>query len=292
MLLNITQRTECRYSRPVQYARIEYRAFPANSNAQRVLRLQVAIEPACPYSDFTDAWGNLYRKAEWPDPIDTWSLSIDFHVKTLQANPFDFPADDLPTPSDIESWPMETRGYLRWEYDPWDNDPAVAEWARQESGIGGGAFKKIHQLMQVIHSEFNFCKGHTDIKTPPGEILRLKMGVCQDFATLLIAAARSMGLPGRYVSGYVYEGPKSWRAGPAPAGRGWAEIYFPGIGWRGVDPLNGILACHTHVRVAQGRWYADAAPVLGRFIGIGIEQTTQTEIHVDEADENGKSIET
>lgn len=294
MDLSITQKTRCRYGRPVQYARIEYRLFPVSSDEQRVRRLQVSIEPACPCSDFTDAWGNLYRKAEWPDPIDGWSLSMDLHVDTIQTNPFSFPAHlaDLPVPANVESWPMETRGYLRWEYDPWDNDPAVARWVKEESDLNAGAFKKIHQLMRMIHSEFNFCKGHTDIITPPGEILRLRMGVCQDFATLLISAARSMGLPARYVSGYIYEGPKSRRTGPAPSGHGWAEVYFPQIGWRGFDPLNGILACHTHVRVGQGRWYADAAPVIGRFIGMGVEQTTETEIHVDMSDPDGRSIET
>lgn len=293
MLLKVTLRTKCRYGRPVESVRIEYRVFPVNSPDQTAAVVNVLIEPSCRWADFTDAWGNLYRKAEWDAPLDAWSLSVDLHVDTLRTNPFDFPATagDWSLADGWNSWPPETMGYLRWEYDPWDNDPEVADWAVRESASCRGAFKKMQALMEAIHGEFSFCKGFTDIKTPPGEILRLKKGVCQDFSTLLVAAARSMGLPARYVSGYIYEGPKSRRSGPAPAGHGWAEVYFPEIGWRGFDPLNGILSCHSHVRVAQGRWYADAAPVVGRFIGIGVEQTTVTEIHVDKADASGKSIE-
>src|SRR3989338_1255983 len=291
--LAVTQRTRCRYSRPVQFARIEYRVFPAGSAEQNVIRLNVAIEPDSERSDFTDAWGNLYRKAEWPESLDGWTLSVDLFVQTLMDNPFAFAAAaaDAPVPDRDFPWPPETAGYRRWEYDPWDNEPAVEAWAREISAPVRGAFKKIQALVDAIHRQFKFCKGMTDVKTPPAEILRLKVGVCQDFSTLLIAAARTFGLQARYVSGYIYEGPKSNRAGSAPSGHGWAEVYFPDIGWRGFDPLNGILACQTHVRVAQGRWYADAAPIGGRFIGAGVTQTTETEITVDKADASGRSIE-
>ncbi len=292
MFLKISHKTECRYSRAVQFARIEYRVFPVTTQEQNVLRLDVSIDPPCPWSDATDAWGNVYRKAEW-ESIAGWSLMVDIHVETLMTNPFNFPpaAARRSVTAGLTEWPADVRGYLRWEYDPWDNDPAIENWVVRESGAVDGAFLKIQTLMHRIHQEFKFCKGQTDVKTPPGEILRLKLGVCQDFATLLIAAARSMGLPARYVSGYIYEGPKARRRETAPVGHGWAEVYFPDIGWRGFDPLNGILTCHTHVRVAQGRWYADAAPTVGRFIGLGIDQTTRTEINVDVADSSGKSME-
>lgn len=300
MFLKITQRTKCRYSRPVDHARIEYRVFPASNVDQRVLGLEVdvtspgaPVDIASPSAVFIDAWGNLCRKVEWSRPIDSWSFAVDLFVETLRQNPFDFPlsAVHMPIPADTHAWPAEVHGYIRWEYDPWDNDPEVKAWAIEQSASESGAFKKIQSLMQTTSQEFNFCKGLTDVKTPPGEILKLKMGVCQDFATLLIASSRALGLPARYVSGYIYEGPRAKRQGPAPAGHGWAEVFFPEIGWRGFDPLNGILTCHTHVRTAQGRWYADAAPVIGRFIGIGVEQTSQTEIHVDMADASGRIIE-
>ena len=296
MFLKITQRTECRYSRPVQFARIEYRVFPVSGPDQTVLRLSVHVDPSAgmlPCSDFTDAWGNLYRKFEWTDPIDFWKLAVDLHVETLRGNPFDFPGDaaQLPVPRVKEGWPADVQGYLRWEYDPWDNDPDVAAWIAECAASELSSFDKIQRITRMIYQEFEFCKGFTDVKTPPGEILRLKLGVCQDFSTLLVAAARSMGLPARYVSGYIYEGPKANRRESAPASHGWAEVYFPKIGWRGFDPLNGIMTCQTHVRVAQGRWYVDAAPTIGRFIGIGVDQHTQTEIVVDQTDAAGESIE-
>ena len=194
-------------------------------------------------------------------------------------------------PHSKEGWPTEVRGYLRWEYDPWDNDPDVAAWAAECSVSETASFNKIQRIMQTIFREFKFCEGFTDVKTPPVEILRLKVGVCQDFSTLFVAAARSLGLPARYVSGYVYEGPKAQRRETAPASHGWAEVFFPEIGWRGFDPLNGIMACQTHVRIAQGRWYADAAPIIGRFLGIGVEQQTETEIVVDQSNAAGEIVE-
>ncbi len=294
MWMSITHRTACRFGRPIPWARIEFRVLPVNLIEQSILKLRFSIEPLCALTERIDGWGNLYKEAVWNSPIESWQLAVDLVVNGLRENPFDFPpsapARPIPPPGASE-WPPETLTYQWSERDNWDTDPRVELWARESTAGMTGAFQKVHALMRRIHEEFTFRHGVTDVKTAPGEILQLRMGVCQDFATLLIAAARSLGLPARYVSGYVYEGPRSKRSGPAPVGHGWAEVYFPEIGWRGFDALNGILACHTHIHVAHGRWYADAAPVIGRLGGVSIEQSTVTEIQVDRADSDGRIVE-
>lgn len=293
-VLRITQRTTCRYSRAVEQARIEYRVFPVSSKEQSVLRLDVSVEPAGVTLDEVDAWGNKYRSVAWAAaPVSGWTLSLDALVDVRRDNPYDFPAAAAwqAIPTDTASWPAKTQGFLRRPDDPWDNDPAVEAWARDTSSSTPWGFEKIMTIMRAIYDGFEFRRGYTDVKTSPGEILKIKRGVCQDFATLLIASARMLGLPARYVSGYVYDGPKSKRDGPAPAGHGWAEVFFPSIGWHGFDALNGILACHTHVLVARGRWYADAAPTIGRFKGVDVTQETVTEINVDKSDDSGRSLE-
>jgi transglutaminase-like putative cysteine protease len=293
MYMVISQRMKCRYSSPVARARIEYRVFPASCSEQEVLRSDVDVRPSGVQNEGVDDWGNRYRAIEWYDPLDSWAMSATLFVNTFRENPFDFSADLLsrPMPTDPFVYPPDVRVYLQRAYDPWDMSATVAEWARTASSGTDGAFEKIRILMNRIYQDFEFEKGITDIWTTPDDFLRLQRGVCQDFAVLLIAASRSLGLPARYVSGYVYDGPLAARSGPAPASHGWAEIYFPGIGWRGFDALNGVLACHTHVRVAQGRWYVDCAPVVGKFVSAMVHQTTETEIRVDRADAAGKSVE-
>ena len=98
------------------------------------------------------------------------------------------------------------------------------------------------------------------------DVMRTKRGVCQDFAHLMIAICRSLGIPTRYVSGYLYNGPQSQLRG-AQASHAWCEVHIPGKGWFGLDPTNDTLADERHIKIATGRDYQDAAPVSGHFDG-------------------------
>jgi transglutaminase-like putative cysteine protease len=102
------------------------------------------------------------------------------------------------------------------------------------------------------------------VTTAVDEVLRLRSGVCQDFAHLFIAVARAMGVPARYVSGYVYSGSGATSVGASHA---WAEAWVPGRGWLGYDATHPVRAGEQHVRVAVGRDYRDAAPTRGVYVG-------------------------
>ena len=102
--------------------------------------------------------------------------------------------------------------------------------------------------------------------------------MCQDFAHVMIAMCRSLKVPARYVSGYLYNGPKQLLRG-AQASHAWCEVYVPGVGWRGLDPTNGQPADERYVKVATGRDYADVPPVRGRYRGTA-EQRMQVEVDV------------
>ena len=123
-----------------------------------------------------------------------------------------------------------------------------------------------------------FELGPTDVHTPAAEAWTLKRGVCQDLTHVFIAAARTLAIPARYVSGYVF------RQGSAEqeAGHAWAEARVPGLGWVGFDPVSGMCPTDAHVRVAIGLDYLGAAPVRGSRRG-GAGEALDVRLRVDTA---------
>jgi transglutaminase-like putative cysteine protease len=120
-------------------------------------------------------------------------------------------------------------------------------------------------IMKKIYSAIEFKPGFTTINTPVDAVVRLKKGVCQDFAHLMIACLRNVGLPARYVSGYIETTPppgKEKLVG-TDASHAWVSIYFPSIGWVEFDPTNNLLPTYKHITTAYGRDYNDVAPIRG-----------------------------
>ena len=124
----------------------------------------------------------------------------------------------------------------------------------------------LHDLMRRIHATVEYRRGESDVATPAEEVLARKAGVCQDHAHLFIACCRSLGIPARYVSGYMSA---ERLAGRPPATHGWAEAQIPYLGWVGFDPANSISPTGDYLKLAIGLDYAEAAPVTGRRVGIG-----------------------
>lgn len=120
-------------------------------------------------------------------------------------------------------------------------------------------------LMQRIHAEFAYRAASTDVATDALAALELRRGVCQDFAHVMIAALRSMGLAARYVSGYLLTQPPPGqpRLIGADASHAWVSVWCPREGWVDLDPTNDVLAAGDHVTLAWGRDYGDVAPLRG-----------------------------
>jgi transglutaminase-like putative cysteine protease len=136
----------------------------------------------------------------------------------------------------------------------------------------------LRELNAGLHRALRYERGSTRADSPIDECLASGKGVCQDFAHVFIAAARELGIPARYVSGYLFrrrgddEGPAS------DATHAWAEAFLPDVGWLGFDPSNDVAAGPAHVRVAVGRDYRDVPPTRGVFKGIS---ETKLTVHVD-----------
>ncbi len=126
-------------------------------------------------------------------------------------------------------------------------------------------------LTSRIYSEFKYDPTATTIHTPLEKVLELRRGVCQDFAHLAIGCLRALGLPARYVSGYLVTEPPPGkpRLIGADASHAWFSAYSPEQGWIDVDPTNSLIPSNKHITLAWGRDYSDVAPIKGVFIGGG-----------------------
>ena len=149
--------------------------------------------------------------------------------------------------------------------------PELADFAREAFTDRRPLVPAAVALMHRIHDEFQFDPGATSITTPATRVLEERHGVCQDFAHLQIACLRSLGLPARYVSGYLLTDPPPGqpRLVGADASHAWLSVWCPRSGWVDLDPTNAVLPDTRHVTVAWGRDYGDVSPLRGVVLGGG-----------------------
>ena len=143
-------------------------------------------------------------------------------------------------------------------------------------------FETAQVLSNYVYENFEYRKGVTTVETSPDEIWKLKAGVCQDFAHILLVMLRRVGIPSRYVSGYIC--PKDQELRGEGATHAWVEVCVPFYGWMGLDPTNNCIANDRHVRLAIGRHFTDCTPVKGTYKGLS-EHTLEVSVTIG----NGES---
>jgi transglutaminase-like putative cysteine protease len=184
-----------------------------------------------------------------PAPADTppWESAADRTALPLEALELLFDAASVPTSADL-------RAYARASFPP-----------------GRPLLDAALDLTRRIHEDFTFDREATTVTTPLADVFKSRRGVCQDFARLEIACLRSLGLPARYVSGYLETMPPPGRPRliGADASHAWLAVYSPGTGWIHVDPTNNVMPSQRHVTVAWGRDYHDVSPIHGVILGGG-----------------------
>ena len=158
----------------------------------------------------------------------------------------------------------------------------LAEYARPSFPPGRPLLDAVHDLTARIHWEFTFDPGFSDLSTPLADVLAQRRGVCQDFAHLAIGCLRSLGLPARYVSGYIETAPPPGqpRLIGADASHAWCSAFVPGLGWCDVDPTNAHARADHRITVAWGRDYGDVAPVRGVVFGPPASQELTVSVDV------------
>lgn len=149
----------------------------------------------------------------------------------------------------------------------------------------GNTLDFLHALLMQVADHLTFETGATNVTTTASDAFKLKRGVCQDFAHIFSACARSVGVPTRFVSGHFY------RTDGKPAkegGHAWTEAFVEKLGWVGFDPANAVCTTDAHTRVAIGLDYLGAAPVRGTYYGGGGE-TMAVAVKVDQAGRQSQS---
>jgi transglutaminase-like putative cysteine protease len=166
------------------------------------------------------------------------------------------------------------------EYVP--NSDVIREFAKDCFKEGLTLWEVCNDLMHKIHKTIEFKPGFTTINTPVETVIKIKKGVCQDLAHLMIACLRNMGVAARYVSGYIetLPPPGKEKLVGADASHAWVSVYFPEQGWVEFDPTNDILPSDKHILVAYGRDYYDVAPIKGIVFNSG-EQNLSVKVDVE-----------
>jgi transglutaminase-like putative cysteine protease/predicted glutamine amidotransferase len=280
--LTILHRTTYRYAgQPVERSTHLLRLFPAHDRLQTLLESHVAISVAGRSHDFDDAFGNRARRVHLDVPYAELTIEARSRVESLDTDPLSFDLRHVPTAIPLVWMPWQKtmlNPYLQAAELPETELAELVDYAmRFVKRNAGDVLDTLLDLNDAIHREYTYVKGSTTLATTAFDVYVKRRGVCQDFANLLICLARLLGVPARYVCGYLFTGPKDENRAQAEASHAWMQVYLPEVGWLGLDPTNGLVTSTNHVRLAVGCTYRDATPTSGTiYVGGGAES-----LHVD-----------
>jgi transglutaminase-like putative cysteine protease len=276
MIYDIRQVTTYRYASPVAYARHVLRLTPIDRMGQRVHAAAVDIEPTpVERREGHDFFGNRMTWVELDRPHDTLSVQVAARVAVkrdiaLEATPPWEAIRDAAFAS-VDLSPNSPAHYL-FSSRQVSLDPEIRAYAAESFAVGRPILDAAVDLMRRIKADFTYEIGATTASTTPPMSFALRRGVCQDFAHVMISGMRGLGLPAAYVSGYLRTGQPSDKDKLQGAGAMHAWVLVgcgEEVGWRGLDPTNGIFAGDDHVVLAIGRDYADVAPIDGVIFASG-----------------------
>jgi transglutaminase-like putative cysteine protease len=169
--------------------------------------------------------------------------------------------------------------------------PEFLDYASPSFTTGRPVLEAGIDLMQRIHSDFKFDRTATTVATPLEQVLRQRRGVCQDFAHLQIACFRAVGLPARYISGYLETVPPQGQPKlvGADASHAWVQLWCDEAGWIDLDPTNNLLPAERHITLAWGRDFGDVSPLRGVLVGSGNHQL-KVAVDVNQVPDNEPAI--
>lgn len=282
MRFRIFHRTRYVYRAPVRDSYNELRLRPVTDDKSRLEFFLLNVNPPARLRHFRDNWLNYVHYFDLPEPHGDLTIEAQSTINT--TNPY---ADGRPLgvkfaalKTDLDDMVVPFLGTSRYI----EISPEVWRLGIDIRDQCDDVFQAAEAVMHHIFKNWAYAPNTTSVTTHMNEVLESKQGVCQDFAHLMIGICRSLGIPTRYVSGYLYNGPDSHLRG-AQASHAWVEVHVPGKGWYGLDPTNDTLADERHIKIATGRDYSDAAPITGHFDGPpGATTALQVELEVRRTD--------
>jgi transglutaminase-like putative cysteine protease len=267
MKLYIFHRTSYSYPSLVSQSYNELRLHPLSNNWQNCASTTITILPICKLRSYLDLNGNIVHYFELPEEHKKLVIESRSIVETSPRVDFEnFPYGvSLSKLSKMEGVP-EYRDYLQTSTYV-EINPEVWRMAVDLKGESTDVFQTAYQVMEFIYQNFEYCKSTTTVDTHANEVLKIRRGVCQDFAHAALALCRCLGIPARYVSGYFFDSTRDRRMRGAEASHAWIEVMVNGHGWFGLDPTNNRVVDDTYITLATGRDYRDVAPVTGSYYG-------------------------
>ncbi|MEZ5787408.1 MAG: transglutaminase family protein [Xanthobacteraceae bacterium] len=275
MRIHVSHETRYRYNVPLTRVIQALRVTPRSHEGQDIVNWRVEVSQDCKLDAQEDAFGNIMHTFTADGPLSELIVLVTGEVETQDMSGVVRGA--------VERFPPSL--YLR-ETALTAPDDAIHDFARALAAENSRSrLDLLHALLDAVNAEMTYDTDPTHASTTAAETFALKRGVCQDLAHIFIAVGRSLGIPSRYVGGYLR---RSDGVTEQQAGHAWAEAYVPDLGWVGFDPSHGICTTDDFIRVAIGLDYLGAAPVRGaRFGGAGEELAVS--VHIDQTQYQAQS---
>ena len=259
--------TTFKYEPAIRESVMEVRMQPRSEAQQRCLSFQLEVDPPAHIMLYRDFLGNMVHHFDIAGSHSQVSVNAQALVD-LQTLP-------VPSPSEAGSW--DDLENLIVAEDHWEmllpsqftNPTSLLDELARELHLErrGNPLEVLLEINQGIYQSFAYVRDSTKVDSPIDDALRSRQGVCQDFAHIMIALARQLRIPARYVSGYLFHGKDCEDRSPDSASHAWIEALIPGAGWVAFDPTNNLVGGERHIRIAIGRDYADVPPTRGVYKG-------------------------
>jgi transglutaminase-like putative cysteine protease len=288
---DVRHRTVYRYQTPVDRSSHVLRLSPRIDRLQSVLEHTLTLSVPGQSTDFEDVFGNRVRRIHIDTPWTEMVIEAISRVRVTDVQPLDFRSLKARSTIPLVWMPWQRQimaPYLLPLELPESQLEELSEYAM--SFVKRNDFDLLDTLLDInatIFEEYAYRQGSTTVFTTPFEVYANRHGVCQDFTNLFICLARLLGVPARYVCGYIDCQPTTAATTTlvntvqSEASHAWVQLYLPEVGWKGFDPTNGILTQTDHIRVAVGRNYLDATPTSGTIYVGGGTETLTVDVKVD-----------
>jgi transglutaminase-like putative cysteine protease len=252
MRVKIRHRTEYHYDKPITHGLQQLRMIPKASAGQTILTWQTAVEGGSKAATFTDQHNNQVELLTIDPGARSVTIVCEGEVDTADTVGIIGQHGGFAPLWYFQRTTPHTRA-----------GPRVRQLIRELGRDFENDTARLHALSALTLATVPYATGATDLSTTAEQALEAGQGVCQDHAHIFIAAARLMGYPARYVSGYLVMNDRV----DQEAGHAWAEAHVEGLGWVGFDVSNGVSPDPRYVRVATGLDYGEAAPISGIVFG-------------------------
>jgi transglutaminase-like putative cysteine protease len=277
MIYRLTHRTAYQYGGTVSLSHHLLRLRPRDLPRQRCLHHELLIEPRPDVlAGHRDYFGNTATFLSIEGSHKTLTITSASQVEVTAPAPLE--ASQTPPWETVRDASGDAGGEGAMQAHEFiyaspliKELPELAEYAADSFPAGRPVLAGVLDLTARLHADFKFDATATNVATPLLEVFKKRRGVCQDFAQLEIGFLRGLGIPARYVSGYLETSPPPGqkRLAGADASHAWVSFFCPGHGWIDIDPTNNLLVADRHITVAWGRDYSDISPIRGIIVGSG-----------------------